>query len=293
MAATPTITDVSTPYSTAMYIDWTSETGAEYYKIYRSEDDITYDLLHSTEGDPVPTTSEYWDKLVAPSTLYYYKVSSVESDVESSLSTSDSGTTAAKDMGKVVLGDSSVLEYDQNKFPENTPEVAAIWTLGRHLVQDVQFSATAEGSYRQIEDAGDLVVQQYISGTWTTIATLSGPSGGAMAYKFIKSTGLSVGDNHLSDGSNWGVSKAHITQIRIITNSTDWDLWILQNDNGYSTNDANIPALQIMEGGNGEETIERDFDYEDEDDSDEVHFYFVDNSGSNTWDAYIKGQELQ
>ena len=113
-----------------------------------------------------------------------------------------------------------------------------------------------------------------------------------MPYIFVKATSQAEGDLHLSDGANWGVSKAHITQIRIKTSSTDWDLWIIQNDNGYAVDDANIPILQLMEGGNGDEVIERDFDYEDEDAGDEVHFYFLDNSGSNTADIYVKGQEL-
>lgn len=117
--------------------------------------------------------------------------------------------------------------------------------------------------------------------------------GGTMTYRYIKSTGNSEGDLHLTGGIAWSISKAHISQIRVVTTSTDWDLWILQNDNGYATDDANIPKLQLMEGGNGEETIEYDFDYQDEDASGEVHLYVVDNIGSTTFDFYIKGVELQ
>lgn len=42
-----------------------------------------------------------------------------------------------------------------------------------------------------------------------------------------------------------------------------------------------------------DETIEYDFDYQDEDASGEVHLYVVDNVGSATFDFYIKGVELQ
>ena len=112
------------------------------------------------------------------------------------------------------------------------------------------------------------------------------------AYLFIKATGQSGGDLHLSDGTNWNVSKAKISTIRIETASTDWDLYLLQNDNGYATDDANIPMMQIMDSGNGNLDILLDHAYEDEDGSGEVHLYYLDNSGSNTADIYIIGYEL-
>lgn len=111
-------------------------------------------------------------------------------------------------------------------------------------------------------------------------------------YKFIKATNQSEGDLHLSDPATWNVSKAIIKVVRVITSSTDWDLWILQNDNGYATDDANIPKMQIMEAGNGNANIYLDLPYEDEDDSDEVHLYYLDNSGANTADVYVIGYEM-
>lgn len=111
-------------------------------------------------------------------------------------------------------------------------------------------------------------------------------------YISIKATSQSEGDIHLSDVSNWGVSKALIKMIRVITSSTDWDLYILQNDNGYAVDDANIPKMQIMESGSGNATIRLDLPYEDEDDTYEVHLYFADNSGSNTADVYTIGYEM-
>ena len=113
-----------------------------------------------------------------------------------------------------------------------------------------------------------------------------------MRYIFIKATAQSEGDLHLSDGTNWSTSKALIASILVITSSTDWDLYILQNDNGYAVDDANIPKLQIMEAGNGNASIQLDLPYEDEDDSGEVHLYYVDNSGANTADIYIIGLAL-
>ncbi len=111
-------------------------------------------------------------------------------------------------------------------------------------------------------------------------------------YISIKATSQSEGDLHLSDISNWGVSKALIKMIRVITSSANWDMYILQNDNGYAVDDANIPKVQIMGAGNGSANIHLDLPYEDEDDTSEVHLYYADNGGSNTADIYIIGYEM-
>jgi len=110
---------------------------------------------------------------------------------------------------------------------------------------------------------------------------------------YIKSTGESEGDIHISDANTWNVSKALIKMIRIETASVNWDLYILQNDNGHVANDANIPEIQLMSGGNGDLDIYPDHAYEDEDDSKEVHLYWVDNGGVNTADIYVIGYNLQ
>ena len=115
---------------------------------------------------------------------------------------------------------------------------------------------------------------------------------GCPVYHYIKATGQAEGDLHLSDGTNWNVRKSIIKYIRVVTSSTDWDLYILQNDNGYATDDANIPKLQIMEGRSGNAYIYLDHAYEDEDASGEVHLYYLDNSGANTADIYVVGTEL-
>ena len=47
-----------------------------------------------------------------------------------------------------------------------------------------------------------------------------------------------------------------------------------------------------MGNGNGSLEITVDEAYEDEDASQEVHLYYLDNSGSNTADFYIEGYEL-
>jgi hypothetical protein len=126
-------------------------------------------------------------------------------------------------------------------------------------------------------------------GTWTAPP---GGAGGTPVYVFIKATGQSEGDIHLSDGTNWNVDKALIKEIEIETSSTDWDLYLLQNDNTWAVDDANLPARLLNESGNGDETIYVDQPYEDEDATGEVHLYWVDNSGSNTANIIITGYEL-
>lgn len=111
-------------------------------------------------------------------------------------------------------------------------------------------------------------------------------------HLYIKALAQAEGDLHLSDGTNWNVSKALIAMIRIVTSSTNWDLYLLQNDNGYAANDAVIPALKIGGGIVGNANLKLDVPYQDEDATNEVHLYFLDNSGANTADIYIKGYSL-
>jgi len=138
-----------------------------------------------------------------------------------------------------------------------------------------------------IEDPADANRKKMV-----TVDNLPGGDGDCPEYKFIKATGQSEGDLHLSDGTSWNTSNALIKKIRIETTSTDWDAWILQNDNGYSTDDANIPAMQIMDAGSGDLDIDLDHAYEDEDTSAEVHLYLIDNSGTATFDVYVIGYGL-
>lgn len=115
---------------------------------------------------------------------------------------------------------------------------------------------------------------------------------GCPTYKYIKATGQAEGDLHLSDGTNWAVSKALIKTIRIVTSSTDWDLYILQNDNGHAADDAAIPEMQLIDAASGNANIMLDLPFEDEDGSNEVHIYWISNSGVDTADIYILGYEL-
>lgn len=129
---------------------------------------------------------------------------------------------------------------------------------------------------------------------WSDFGTGSGGGSGSgvPTYIIVQGTAL-TGDVHLTDGTNWGQSKSLIKTIIVETSSVDWDLHILQNNNGISLNDANIPAMQLMSSGNGDETIQRDFPYEDEDAIEQVHLHFVDNAASNTASITVIGYALQ
>ena len=160
------------------------------------------------------------------------------------------------------------------------------------LFEHIYFS----DEWRITEGDDGIIFEKYEGGAWIEVesVTPTGISGGGtLIGSYINATGLCSGDVHISDAVNWNTDKAQINQIRVITTSTDWDLWILQNDNGYATDDANIPASKIAGNANGEWTIESDYDYEDEDSSKEVHFYIVDNNpGGSSFQIIVRGRPL-
>lgn len=138
-------------------------------------------------------------------------------------------------------------------------------------------------------------IDKDISGNMTFTDTITGTrtlkNVGCPVHLFIKATGQAEGDLHLS-GANWGVSKAIIYVIRVMTIATDWDLYLLQNDNGFVADDANIPKMQIVNAGNGNVDVFLSVPFEDEDASNEVHLYAIDNIAANTFDIYVLGTEL-
>jgi len=127
----------------------------------------------------------------------------------------------------------------------------------------------------------------------TTVLHAHAGGGGGSALIYIKATGQAEGDLHLSDGSNWDTDKSVIKAVRVITTSTDWELWLLQNDNGYATDDATIPMIQLIGGASGDVDLFPDLSYEDEDASGEVHVYYQSASGSETADIIIQGHTLE
>lgn len=91
-------------------------------------------------------------------------------------------------------------------------------------------------------------------------------------------------DYHILDATTWAVSKARILAMILETSSTDWDFFLLQNDNGFAANDAIVKRRQVVSNGNGNMDLHLDMPFEDEDSTSEVHFYYRDNAGSNKLD---------
>jgi len=183
-----------------------------------------------------------------------------------------------------------------NKLADSRVNRQSIYSLGK--IVDRIYGAVFPSTTKSSPDDTDKVVVEDVAGDrYHVTADQFGLGGGGSGtgkpmYIYIKATGQSEGDLHLSDATNWNVSLALIKEIRVETSSTDWDLYLLQNDNGYVTDDANIPARELNKGGNGDETVFVDLPYEDEDATNEVHLYWLDNSGSNTADIYITAYEL-
>jgi hypothetical protein len=157
--------------------------------------------------------------------------------------------------------------------------------LGSYEVKSNQVKIQDDNTIINKDVSGNMTFTDIITGT-RTLKNIGCP-----VYHYIKATGQ-TGDFSVSDGTNWNVDKALIYVVRVFTNSTDWDLYILQNDNTFAVDDAVIPKMQIMSNGNGNANINLGLPYNDEDASKEVHFYFIDNSGVETVDVIVIGTEL-
>jgi len=153
------------------------------------------------------------------------------------------------------------------------------------LMQTAQATINFADTNTQIwEDAsGNLTFKDAVAGT-ITLSDIDCPK-----LISIIATGQSEGDLHLSDGTYWNVSKAIIKEIKVVTSSTDWDFYILQNDNGFATDDARVIKRQLVDGASGDQHLLLDLYYEDEDASAEVHLYYLDNAGTDTAGITILG----
>jgi hypothetical protein len=179
-----------------------------------------------------------------------------------------------------ALIDSKAAENEVLKR-DGSVSLSADWDVGED--RKILFGSDA---FMHRDGVGNLTFADAVAGQRTL------KNVGCPAYILIKAPAQPEGDLHLSDAATWAVSKALIKVVRVVTSSTDWDLYLLQNDNGHSVNDGNIPEIQIMEAGNGNANILLNLPYEDEDGSDEVHMHYSDNSGANTADIYIIGYQM-
>jgi hypothetical protein len=160
--------------------------------------------------------------------------------------------------------------------------------------QDIHTSATptftsikigGSDTYISRDGSDNMTFTDAVTGT-RTLKQLGCPT-----YKSLKATGQTEGDLHLSNVS-WAVSKAMIQCVRVITTSTNWSMWLLQNDNGYAADDAAIPKLCVASRVIGNANLMLGIPYQDEDASNEVHLYWISDSGIDTASIYILGYEL-
>ena len=170
--------------------------------------------------------------------------------------------------------------WDGNNFNFGAGNITTTGTItGGKFLHDASTYIDKDGS-------NNLTFTDAVAGT-RTLKQLGCPT-----YKYIKATGQAEGDLHLSDGTNWAVSKTVIKYVRVVTSSTNWDMYIVQNDNGYAADDATLPAMKIGSEIVGNANLYLDAPYVDEDASSEVHLYYLDNSGANTATIIITGYEL-
>ncbi len=175
--------------------------------------------------------------------------------------------------------------FDNTELTGNTSIDGSLGIVGDVRV-DGKVSFYDGNTYITVDGSGNMTFTDAIVGTHT-LKQLGCPT-----YKRIKATAQAEGDLHLSDATNWNVSKALILCVRVLTVSTNWSLWLLQNDNGYAADDAVIPKLRIARALSGNAALMLNYPYQDEDASGEVHLYYEDTAGADTADLYVQGMEM-
>jgi len=133
---------------------------------------------------------------------------------------------------------------------------------------------------------GDLSFEDANAGLVTLSDLLAGGGGGTMKNVWINVSGQAPGNLTLNDGTNWDVSYSYITAIHVLTSSTDWDLWLCE-DNSFDT--GAIETHRLVSGRSGDMDISVAREYNPGDTN--VYLKYTDNSGSNNADIYILGQE--
>jgi fibronectin type 3 domain-containing protein len=96
--ATPAGLKATATSSTSITITWTAVSGATSYKLYTGTNNSTFTLLTTV------TATTYTHSGLTASTIHYYKVSAVQSNVESAQSASVTATTSAATKKAVISG---------------------------------------------------------------------------------------------------------------------------------------------------------------------------------------------
>lgn len=127
------------------------------------------------------------------------------------------------------------------------------------------------------EESGELVFEDS-SGT-ATLTTLK-----SMKNIWITASGQAPGNLTLS-GVHWGAEYSYIDSMRVKTESTDWSLWLCEDD----TFDTDLITSRLLVSGMSGDIdlgIARSYNAG----VTSVFLIYEDNSGSNTADFYITGE---
>jgi fibronectin type 3 domain-containing protein len=155
--------------STAIQLQWAPVTGAASYNVERSTDQVTWDVIWSTESDQ----NRYTDATLSSGTTYYYRVAAVNgevvarSDVVSATTTVD--TPAAPVLVSATGSGTSVdlawndvegeLSYEIQRSPDGTSGWTDIGNTGQDVTSftDNGLAATTTYYYRVIAVTSDNV----------------------------------------------------------------------------------------------------------------------------------------
>jgi len=190
--STPANLTVGAISSDQIYIAWDNVAAETGFRLYKSEDDITF-LLEATLAADVLF---YYDQPLEPSTTYYYKISAYNVDGESALSASANDTTLAADTKFIYIHNTGPFDYDANSnYARSSLTRYAIYTDGSisigdnvsiggdlsvltgtvyHGTGDANFGGVVSGAFRIKKVGTELVVQRYDGATWITVAIFSG-----------------------------------------------------------------------------------------------------------------------
>jgi hypothetical protein len=127
--------------------------------------------------------------------------------------------------------------------------------------------------------SGELTFTDQVAGT-VTLNELR-----TMKNIWISVDTQSEGNLTLADATNWATQYSYISRIKVVTFSTNWDMWLCET----SDFDAGlITTRQIATQRNGSFDIEVACEYNS--DSNNVYLTYTDNSGSNTADILVVGE---
>lgn len=148
-------------------------------------------------------------------------------------------------------------------------------------------SSTIGGTSDPTQVTGTISTTQ-ITGTITT-AALTGELSegeGTMRNIWISTTGQAEGNLTLSDTTNWACQYSYISSIKVVTSSTDWDMWLCETS-AFNTSLITSRQIAANRSGNFDITIAREYNS----DSNNVYLIYTDNSGANNASILITGTE--